>query len=353
VSRHTSSCGVLWINKFKFRPQSGVPPSYQESCPGLGKVDFCVTAAWQNHRHSRLLGLSDELLVAIMERLDEDDVLRLRHTSRTFMRLFSSSYHETFHDLHLGAHDDDARRLHLARVWAAPRTPIFTPYEGPRYCFLECFSCKSARKNNYISAEAQMARSMPFLYCSGCQKEHRAFYFSLRQRRESNKEDRICLGRERPLLLCSHVRLTWDSISRLTDRPPGENMVICNHKQHIGASDSRHVGKPAQASSVCPHDDRPKLKAWRSSTADLCLEISATIHVWLGSPSRRNNHRAKSMRLRHRMLKKFNKYFGRETCRMTRPPWALVWDPRNVWGYMAPFDPNLCSPPPGLAQLSR
>ncbi|KAF6811693.1 hypothetical protein CSOJ01_05550 [Colletotrichum sojae] len=223
------------------------------------KVDDCVHEAWWNYWGSPLIRLPDALLVGIMVRLDEDDILRLRHTSRTFMRLFSQS--NAFQKLHLTNDDDENLTQHLARVWAVPRRSILIPNQ-----------------------------------------EH--------QRREPNNDERICIGRERSLPLCSHTSVTWEMVNLLADRSPGKNTIICNHKQHVKEVGWIHSQKGPEVCSTCPHDDKPRLKAWRSDDGDLCIETSATVHLQF-EPFGSRRGRVESMALRYyRVTGTLEKYFG-------------------------------------------
>jgi hypothetical protein len=138
------------------------PPPYNEACPDLVNEDLCLRAARRNHRHSRLLRLPDSLLVAIMERLDTDDILWLRHTSRIFMRLFSQS--REFRHLHLKTHEDKDRRQQLARVWAVPRKSIYISKDGRGRLPPLCGPCESIKKDK------NGKNDVPFLYCSGVEQ---------------------------------------------------------------------------------------------------------------------------------------------------------------------------------------
>lgn len=314
--------------------QAPAPPPKTEGTRRFDKVDSCVHAAWQNHRDSPLVRLTDALLVAIMERLDEDDVLRLRHTSRTFMRLFSQS--NAFQTLHLTNHEDENRRRYLGRVWAVPRKSILIPSRRNDGKASRCDLCQSTREHGSGSKMVEVVNSLPLLHCSGCLVKHRTPFFSPEQRRESNDDERICIGRERSILLCSHISVTWEMINRLADRSPSNNTIICKHEQHvIGYREIHSSAQPA--SSACTHDDKPRLKAWRSGNGDLCIEISANIHVMF-EPLDPGRDRLRSMAFRFgRVPRTVVRYFG------DRASWVLMFRQNHALDFLKPFDPNVCS----------
>ncbi|KAH7376067.1 hypothetical protein B0T11DRAFT_16437 [Plectosphaerella cucumerina] len=305
-----------------------------QSHNSLSLADPCLSAAWDNHVLSRLLRLPDALLVAIMIRLDVDDVLRLRHTSRTFMRLFSES--TEFQKLHLTRHEDEDRMLHLARVWAVPRRSIHPPsYKDP---WKLCRRCQSIRQERSHLSGSHSTKSTPFMYCSGCRLEHRAFYFSPRQRHRATDNERICIGREYPFVLCDHISVTWDAVNRLANCLPGENTIKCNNRQHVNASECSHVRSSTQSWSCCPHEDRPQLKAWRNDDGELCLEIFLTVHIPFRPDKSMKNDRVRSRDFQ---------YIAKRAVTRCSPVFPSAWLLTSYFqhgnDFMKAFDPNICS----------
>ncbi|KAH7368733.1 hypothetical protein B0T11DRAFT_277549 [Plectosphaerella cucumerina] len=268
-----------------------------------------------------------------MERLDTDDILRLRHTSRIFMRLFSQS--REFRHLHLTTHEDKNRRQQLARVWAVPRKSIYISKDGRGRLPPLCDTCESIKKDK------NRKNDVPFLYCSGCRAEHQAFYFSLQQRRGSNDDERICLGREHSFSLCQHISVTWDALNRLADRSDG-NTIICNNTQHTDASGCSHVRRDGPESACC-HDDKPQLKAWRDNV-DILLEISAPSHVPF-RPTSSKNGRVSSLSFRKHVLWTLLRYLGHT--KGSGVFWSSMCHveqgEQRKWDFLKPFDPNICS----------
>jgi hypothetical protein len=263
------------------------------------------------------------VLVSIMERLDVKDVLRLRQTSRIFMRLFSQA--QEFQSLRLAGQADEARRLYVARVWATPSLVFFIP-NSRHVC--------SNQDNR--GSKTKGANPTSFLHCSACQTQHqRIFYFSPLQRTAANDDERICLGHEQAVTICDHLSFTWESLNRLVDSSGGEHTVRCHHKQHTSAPTGRyksswhnsvHTGKPDI------HDDGLCLEAWRDSSGELCFRISATVHVPRCSGALADLHR-------RRINDVTSKFSGRKLS--SAGALFPLWGRNN--DNMKPFDPNICS----------
>jgi len=289
-----------------------------------GTIHYMLEANRKNQSTNALLGLPDTVLVAIMQNLDLDDILQLRHTSRDFLRLFSQS--KEFRKYHLTDKIDRHRRTQLARVWATPLKLIRHVRDDGL-----CQSCTDFRRRKCSSDNRGYLNDIPFIYCSGCKREHRAFYFSPEQRHGSNDDERLCINREKRATLCEHVSVTWDSANRLADRPPGEDMIRCHDPQHTAHSHCDHVrdGTPTN----CSHDDQPYILFWRDGNKKLHYLIGATIHV----PFLRKEHQEGGG-------------FTDEIEDLIRcglphesSPWAITSYGDSYSAFLSPFDPNICS----------
>ncbi|KAH7010546.1 hypothetical protein EDB80DRAFT_682997 [Ilyonectria destructans] len=293
---------------------SSGPPRESASVLELGDVDHIVASAYRNQMRSPLIRLPDRLIVAIIERLDLDDIVQLRQASRDFMRLFSQS--KSFWKYHLTKASDPYHYEYLTRIWA---TPVYYPRHARSNTL--CDSCTAFRQQRGCQSDNELAQSIPFLYCSGCNMEHRAFYFSAQQRLESNQE-RICSAHEGRVSLCGHISITWDAAQRLADRKSGQNMMQCNNGHHK-ISACKHVQNGT--SKLCHHDDKPRFKFYRDENQKL-FKPRESEHVKL-TPSA---FRSGVMKYVHQRLASS----------------SFQWLPSNMVGsqdVVQCFDPNVCN----------
>lgn len=227
-----------------------------------------VAAAYKNQMLSPLIRLPDALIIAIMQRADIDDILRLRHVSRDFMRLFSQPAFQKYHLL--DAPGDNSRK-HLARIWATPQQHYTRQSRSTL-----CDSCIAFRKQKGYNSNKELLQAVPFFRCAGCKMEHRAFYFSAQQRHESSDAERLCLSHEGSISLCNHKSITWDLAQRLADNPSGKNMLRCNDDHHR-ISPCRHVRN--ETSKICRDDEQPRIVFYRDKEQNLCFRLSVTAHI--------------------------------------------------------------------------
>lgn len=201
------------------RPSGIPPPAYQEECEPVPPVTTHQAPAWtklcsaprENFAKSPLLRLPEPFLVKIMtDYCDEDDVLRLRHTSRHFMRLFSVKQ-----DFQPMWRKDAPEKLE--QVWKTPSRAY--PEQGqPKFCS----SCIEARDQS----DEGIIEDLRHLWCSLCRAYHSELHFSHLQREEDDSE-RICIGREGRVKLCRHVGVSWAQIRTMAKM--GGDGVSCKH----------------------------------------------------------------------------------------------------------------------------
>ncbi|KAH7014849.1 hypothetical protein EDB80DRAFT_678816 [Ilyonectria destructans] len=326
-----------------------LPPSYQDAVASAQRLDGdhhiekavspvttdgmdpIVASAYWNQTRSPLVRLPDALIVTIMERLDLHDILRLRHVSRDFMRLFSQS--KAFWKYHLTDAHNHEKRTFLARIWATPvdrfpeqhlRSYIFAPV---------CDSCINFRKHKGYGSDRELLQAVPFIYCAGCKMEHRAFYFSAQQRHESNDDERLCRGREGCITLCEHVSITWDSAQRLADAPSGQNMVQCDNGHHT-VSPCQHIRDGT--SKLCHHNDKPRFKFYRDEEQKVCFDMSITTHLPFKPQGLEQGSKVSSTAFRGSIAKLVDKRLSHSSFR---------WLASNIdaWDVVRCFDPNICS----------
>lgn len=328
-----------------------LPPSYQDAVASGQRLDDghhikeavnrltsdgmdpIVASAYWNQTRSPLVRLPDALIVTIMERLDLYDILRLRHVSRDFMRLFSQA--KSFWKYHLTDALDHRKRTHLARVWA---TPVDRFPERHLQSFSSaslCGSCTAFRRRKGYGSDRELLEAVPFIYCAGCKMEHRAFYFSARQRHESNDDERLCKSREGCISLCEHVSITWDSAQRLADAQPlgQKNVVQCRNAQHR-VSQCRHVRNGT--SKLCCRNDKPRIELYRDEQQNLCFDISITTHLPFKPQGFGQGSKVSSTVFRDNITKLVRKRL---------PVSSFQWVPSNIRTYdvFRCFDPNICS----------
>ncbi|KAM3521765.1 hypothetical protein MY4038_008920 [Beauveria bassiana] len=95
--------------------ESDLPPPPYDSCVFKNKgADILVQNAYRNQIWSPLLRLPDKTLIVLMKSLDLDSLLRLRHTSRIFIWLFSRD--AGFKQYHLTPEEDEDRFHDTARI---------------------------------------------------------------------------------------------------------------------------------------------------------------------------------------------------------------------------------------------
>lgn len=188
-------------------------------------MDPLVARAHHNLTRSPLLRMPDTLVLQIMGHLEISDLIRLRRTSRAFMRLFGSKMFGEYHDppYYPGSHE--------ARfgVWQYPSKDALELEEHRDELLREmyCTACYEARQSR---AMGNPCPELEFLHCSACGSDHLATLFSATDRRKP-AESRVCIGRQGSLKLCEHVSLSWDDIEKWNDK--GDKVVsTCKHPCH-------------------------------------------------------------------------------------------------------------------------
>ncbi|KAK0610642.1 hypothetical protein B0T17DRAFT_512129 [Bombardia bombarda] len=136
--------------------------------------------------------LPNELLIAIVEYLDLEDLWALSATSRLFIELFSDQLFSHYWEPEENAKSWAGQDL----VWKSLRAV-------QRVSF--------AKGQGFLKETARVLSDV--LYCSGCHVVHECLGFSARQRDISVPETkRICIGHEGRLRLCSHKSVSWDDL---------------------------------------------------------------------------------------------------------------------------------------------
>lgn len=293
------------------------------------ELDTIVAAVYQNHTQSSLVRLPDELIVAIMERVDHHDVLRLRQVSRDFMRLFSQS----FRKYHLiDAHDRESALCWPGsgpRLWIGSQASISEPMISAPYMppvrNLGRKGDAGTTGNSLKACHSSTARDATW--------KHRTFYFSARQRHEANDDERICKAHEGCLKLCGHISARWDTAQRFADAPPGQNVVQCDEGHHK-VSPCQHVRDGT--SKLCCSDDKPRFKSFRDEGQNLCFELSFSTHLPFRPPGPEPGSKVSAMAFRASIAKLVREGLSQS---------LFHWAGSNLrgWDMKTCFDANICS----------
>ncbi|KAH8719667.1 hypothetical protein HC256_000097 [Beauveria bassiana] len=245
------------------RPPGSPPPPYSpEDTPRAALSNPAWTrlhsAPRENFKNSPLLRLPDSLLTKIMSFTDVDSLLRLRHTSRTFMRLFSSS--EQFADLRFASCTGGAQAR--TNVWRTPNCK----YPEQRESTL-CSSCEYRRGYN----EQTIVNNMAQLWCSRCRRLHSAMHFSSHERQNKRDRDRSCIGWAEHVKLCSDVFLDWDLVLALASSTgDGSNSLVCNQHDDNGWNCSR---------IKCTFENGVRVLVWTREDGRYELEFTSSSHI--------------------------------------------------------------------------
>jgi len=100
----------------------------------------------------------------------------------------------------------------------------------------QCRSCRTLQQNGIV--QTTLSHFKQSAWCSGCGKNHPLLLFSATQRNLPPSQ-RICIGREGTLRLCSHEAITWNEINQKAVALANENaeegygtLRSCTHKSH-------------------------------------------------------------------------------------------------------------------------
>ncbi|KAM3428310.1 hypothetical protein MY4824_008921 [Beauveria thailandica] len=296
--------------------ESELPPPPYDSCVLKNKgADILVQNAYKNQIWSPLLRLPDKTLIALMKSLDLDSLLRLRHTSRIFMWLFSSD--AGFKQYHLTPEEDKDRFYDTARIWTPPsswfKNQAASPFRGM------CQQCATTRKGHVFGKA--LLKSMPELYCSRCHTKHRSMHFSRGQRLLPEKSERICIGHEGYFVLCDHVTATWHQVISKEHDPL--SAVRCRSQEHSHPSLRCDI-------ETCALHESPSFYVARHDKHGLYMSVLQTRHMFIKRlPS--GKMCAESLR---RTLEE--KPRGMSTTSWMPVSWPVAGNPLRI------FDPNLC-----------
>ncbi|KAJ3496361.1 hypothetical protein NLG97_g2715 [Lecanicillium saksenae] len=246
----------------RIRPYEISPPPYEESHT-MPEIPVAVpawlrlrVASQENFANSPLLGLPDNVLVNIMNNSSTETIFRLRHVSRTFMRLFTE--YDDFEGLWLNDHG-----AQLSHAWMAPCAAY--PGQGkPKFCS----HCEKIRGT---CTEEELIHEMKKLWCSGCKQFHSEIHFSQLQRAELEDSARNCIGLEGRVKICSHRSIGWSQIRSWAKT--GSKAPMCGRAVHEDAYCSH---------KTCKYTNGPQIAAKLNEDGMYVVDFVTTSHVPFG-----------------------------------------------------------------------
>lgn len=260
-----------------------------------------------------------------MKTIDLDSLLRLRHTSRIFMWLFSTE--SVFERYHMTWQQDDDRHVDTALVWTPPSS-FFEAQAASQFGRM-CSRCYSKRKGDVFGKA--LLDDMPMLYCSRCRKKHTIIHFSRVQRQLPETSERICIGHEGFFYICHHiVPMTWHQIASLEhDQTPGPNpddmVPIAECSQYI------HFVKELICNvESCARGRAPSVFVDRDEKQRLFMEIWVQRHI---SIKRLPSGKICANSLRKALEQEIP---GKEMLSWMPQSWPVAGNPLRA------FDPNIC-----------
>lgn len=293
----------------------------------LLKMDPLVAAAFHNLNCSRLCRLPEELLLSIMIILDLPDVQCLRRSTRLFLRLYSSSEFNRFHVT------SGATLGRPFRPWRYPLPSTLPPardFEG------YCQSCPEIRTDRtWNDKMSQLTKQ--YLHCSGCERDHPAYLFSMAQR-NGLPSNRVCIGRQGTVRYCHHNVVEWRKVAilsrwlcelQLDDVKTLPRVVIDECEEHS------HGPKHHSPSSLqlFPGGIKPTVELRGDERNGVTMFIQWSGHLLLPSPEELGQDNGITPRLMHKLLR---------SLRQDGAEWIVPELPLGRLIEMNCFDPNLC-----------
>lgn len=297
-------------------------------------MDPLMAAASHNSTCSAFCKLPDEMLLCIMQyvALDPLSLQCLRRASRVFLRIYSSpefGYTHNSTDLTKGGYQSDHWRKPSNDYW--PNTIKSTlPTRLHKDLNEFCNDCRAARMDP--AWEDRVRRLMTeTLHCNGCRQRHPRVLFSAQERPKVSQ--RICIGREGYVRLCSHKIITWNDISSKAsqlarvdwDLGPEMELFECSHDSHIS---SHHDSKAAVIQSAKGPRPHAYLKGIHNHR--ICLRLHWQGHLLVEDPGTQSTTPANLRQQLERLRQGAAEFIAPEMA-----PGRLL--------EMNCFDPNHCS----------
>ncbi|CAK7210063.1 hypothetical protein SCUCBS95973_000665 [Sporothrix curviconia] len=218
-------------------------------------LDMLAARGLYNASCSALCRLPEDVLARIMDHLDFIDMFFLRHTSRVFMRLFSTR------NEFAAQRDADAARKNSNSLYTAPLPwlpPIFTTDARLRFNLrrrgydagIKCAGCGGHNIYRFYDM---------FMHCTKCDVDHPMSLFSGNMIRSDSRAimlNRMCQAHEGHVRLCQHKTVDWATV--VGSLPGGRldnnfrNDPNAN-QQSSAEGDTRPFSVDADLRVVCDH----------------------------------------------------------------------------------------------------
>ncbi|KAJ2971412.1 hypothetical protein NQ176_g7698 [Zarea fungicola] len=267
--------------------------------------------AYRNQTCSGLCRLPDNVLITIMLLLPPPEMVKLRHVSRDFMRLFSECVE--FQQYHLTKDDEQ----YAPMLWAAPNPTVKFPDQAHSQFPPLCTDCAMVRKTDYFGRELLLA--MPRLHCSGCKREHRSLHFSFWQRKELEHSRRLCIGHEGACKLDDSFFFTWQHMKFVA--PTQIHPYVCDNDETAPNKCSK---------DLCRHKHLTTAQFRLTSDGKLQAQFSHTTHI----PFRRGIQGKVDILQLDDTMEEFDRSISKQAVCLS--PWEHEAD------LFRAFDPNVC-----------
>lgn len=202
-----------------------------------------MTAAYYNKTKSPLCRLPEAVLIRLMQLCDNVTIECLRRSSRIFLYLFHTTYSSgasyTYTTQHLERYPWPMSTF-SSRYLPGELTTFLGLMDRDQLC-QDCIDAKTAV--NWQSRVAALVDT--YLHCSGCRADHAACLFSASERTKPQSQ-RVCIGHEGHIRLCSHVGVPWSAIvseaakrrqlETETERGRGMLLKRCQKDDHMHPS---------------------------------------------------------------------------------------------------------------------
>lgn len=187
---------------------------------------------------SPLCRLPNELLLMVIAYLLPGDIFILCHASAIFIPLLPRPVLEVLDNpwmrilKHPALFPTHGNGISFARLDEAEKTRVHDLLRGEFFCK----RCLERQRQGLVKERLSQLQS--FLYCSGCNSDHRAFLFPTHQRREHTEKPRLCYGKTGYIQICSHQTVSWDDVEAVGMEFPGSGtealsrVITCTDRSH-------------------------------------------------------------------------------------------------------------------------
>lgn len=186
------------------------------------------------------------------------------------MRLFSTATDFMIH--HLTPTLSFTRFQHTCLIWTPPAA--FFPGQAASWVQPLCSPCQAQRDEDVFRKKE--FETMSSLHCSGCKIPHKKMHFSTIMRGEPNDDERLCLGHEFPLQICSHELITLNQVKFLAKYKSHESFV-CNRYEPRGRLN--HTAQGRGCMSLECYEAQPRYRCYTDDSGNTRLQLEFAVHI--------------------------------------------------------------------------